>query len=164
MERRVVGLLHSPWRSDPERLKASRSPADWYRYAVWFKANPRDADYMRELFVERYAEGTLVDVNREARWGEAVARADTVVLLYPDATGLGFRPLERQVLRAKKNWAAVRALNGRRRDFLLTPSSLAALRLRRTLERTMLAELLFLPVFLCVTPLLLVADLLRGRR
>jgi hypothetical protein len=86
------------------------------------------------------------------------------VLLYPDAIGLGFGPLERKVVRTRKGGAEVRALNGRRRDFLLDSSTLVALRLRRLIERSMLTELLFIPVFLCLTPLLLLVDWAKGRR
>ena len=164
MERRVVGLFHLPWPADPSRLRTSRSPLQMYRYAVWFKANPRSAEYMQQLFSERFPDGEFFHVDENGGWRAASAQAHTVVLLYPDSIGLGFGGLEREVGRLRKKWAALRVLNGRRREFLWTASAARALRLRRLIERTMLGELVFLPVFVCLTPLLLLADLLRGRR
>ena len=164
MERRIVGLAHSPWAVDPLRLKASRRPLQMYRYAVWFKANPRDTAYMRQLFDERFPGAQFVDVDQYPNWRDPVTKADTVVLLYPDAIGLGFAPLERKIGQLRKRGAVVRVLNGRRRDFALDGATMLALRTRRMLERSMLAEILFVPVFLCLTPLLLLVDWAKGRR
>jgi hypothetical protein len=164
MEQRVVGLFCWPWGPDPAALRASRAPLDLYRYAVWFKANPRSREYMRNLFEERYPGGVFVDVAATPAWREPLAAAGTIVLLYPDAIGLGCGATERAVRGALAPGADLRVLNGRRRDFALDGGTRRALALRRLLERSMLAELLFIPVFLCVTPVLLAIDLLRGRR
>jgi hypothetical protein len=161
---RVVGLFHSPWESDIARLRASRNPLQMFRYAVWFKANPRDAAYMQKLFGERFPGAEFVDADRQPDWRNAVAGADTLVLLYPDAIGLGYSSLERKIGRIKKVTAAVRVLNGRRRDFTLDRATLRALRVRRCIEHLMLGEVLFVPVFLCLTPILLLIDWAQGRR
>ena len=78
--------------------------------------------------------------------------------------GLGFGALERQVLRRRRKSGGVRIMNGRKRDFLLTPRVRRGLLFRRILERTMAGEALFALVFIVATPLMLSFDLVRGRR
>jgi len=163
MTLRVVALCHNPWPSSGLERPPGRSPAALYRYAVWYKANPRSEEYMRALLAEHMPGADWVSTTQDADWAERVAAADQVLLLYPDAIGLGFTPVERTILARKRPWAGVTVLNGRRRKFLLNCATRRALRLRRLLEWTMLPELLFLPVFVLVTPLLWAADLARGR-
>jgi hypothetical protein len=164
MHRRVVGLFHFPWTESDFTGRSERGLAAKFRYAVWFKANPRSEAYMRALFAERHPEGQFVVARRDPDWLEAVACADTVFLLYPDAIGLRFGPLEREVRSRLKPWSALRVLNGRRREFMLDGATRRALALRRFLEAGMVGELAFLPVFMLATALLLAVDLLRGRR
>jgi hypothetical protein len=147
-----------------ERKRASSRPFDLYRYAVWFKANPRGKEYMHALFTERFPSGVFVDAKEDPEWRRHAAQAETVVLLYPDAIGIGFTGLEREMCQLLKPWAAVRVLNGRRREFLMSTGRSFALMTRRLLERLMLTELLFTLVFICISPLLLMSDFLRGRR
>ncbi len=161
MERKVVGVFHNPWQSEYD---PRRSLAELYRRAVWLKANPRNEDYMRALFAERYPRGHFVNADAGGDWRREVRAADTVVLLYPDATGLHFSPLERAVFREKKTWATVRVLSGRRRDFVLSGQARRRLRLRRFLERAMLGEALAVVAFAAATPFFVAGDLLRGRR
>lgn len=162
MTLRIVALYHNPWPSYGLERPPGRSPAALYRYAVWYKANPRAEDYMRALLAE-HLPGVECVSTADASWSERIAVADQVLLLYPDAIGLGFAAVERTVLARKRIWAGVTVLNGRRRKFLLNGATRRALRLRRLLEWTMLPELLFLPIFVLVTPLLWAADLTRGR-
>jgi hypothetical protein len=161
MERKIIGVFHNPWRADYD---VSRSVAELYRRAVWLKANPRDEAYMRALFAERYPRAEFVDADSDPRWVERLRDADTVVLLYPDATGLHFSPLESAVEKNKKLWATVRALNGRRRDFVLSRHARRQLRQRRFVERAMLGEVAAIFAFAALTPFFVAADLLRGRR
>jgi hypothetical protein len=84
------------------------------------------------------------------------------VLLYPDATGLGFGPLERRLLAGSATPPVV--LNGRRRTFVLDAPRRRSLRLRRLLERAMLGEALALGLIAVVTVPLVLSDLVRGRR
>jgi hypothetical protein len=161
MERKVIGVFHNPWRADYD---PRRSAAELYRRAVWLKANPRDEAYMRALFAERYPRGEFVDADSDPRWLERLRDADTVVLLYPDSTGLHFSPLESVVEKNKKLWATVRALNGRRRDFVLSDHARRQLRRRRFVERAMLGEALSIFAFAAMTPFFVAVDLLRGRR
>ena len=144
----TVGILHDPWPA--WRARGPRR----YRVMVEFKANPRDAAYMRALFAERYPEGTIGDA-------AAAAGAERVVLLYGDAIGLGWAPVERGLLRGG---AEVRVLNGRRRDFALDRATRLRLRLRRAAERSLAGEAVFTIAFVAATPFLLAFDLLRGRR
>jgi hypothetical protein len=162
----TVGLFFSPW--DPH-LKSpsavrSRNPLTMYRRAVWFKANPRDEKYMKELFTEYFREGVFINIDRDPFWHNSVREADMVVLLYPDAIGQGFYRLEKKVQRRKRRCAAIRALNGRRREFLLNRATLCSLRVRRIMERWMLGEVAALILFAFITPVLLIIDLLKGRQ
>ncbi|HJQ68935.1 MAG TPA: hypothetical protein VKA70_08185 [Blastocatellia bacterium] len=161
MEREVIGIFHNPWQS---RYEPRRSLAQLYRRAVWLKANPRSVAYMEELFLERYPQGRFINVDEQSGWRESVAAADAVVMLYPDSIGLGFSRIEAAVKRQKKRWAVVRALNGRRREFILKRRTVRQLKLRRFLERSMLGEAAAVVAFVAVTPLFVVSDLVRGRR
>jgi hypothetical protein len=163
MTHRVVAVYHNPWPQCGLERPPGRSPAALYRFAVWYKANPRSEDYMRALLAERLPEAAWVSIEQDADWPERVAVADQVVLLYPDAIGLGFGAVERTLMARKRPWAGVVALNGRHRKFLLNGATRRALMLRRLLEWTMLPELLFLPMFVVLTPLLWAVDLVRGR-
>jgi hypothetical protein len=124
---------------------------------VEFKANPRDESYMRELFAERYPDG------RVGGPGD-VAGADRIVLLYPDAIGLGWGQVERGVIRQAAPGTELRVLNGRRRDFVLGRGIRRRLRLRRMFETALVGEAAATVGFLVMTPPLLLWDSLRGRR
>lgn len=161
----TLGLYYDTWGDGETGPPArSRNPRHLYRRAVWFKSNPRNASAMEQLFLETWPDGRFVDVSKTQAWRREAADCETVVLLYPDAIGLGFGAIERQVLRNRRRSHPARVLNGRKRDFLLTRSVRRGLRLRRMLERTMAGEALFALVFLVATPLMLSFDLVRGRR
>lgn len=119
---------------------------------------------MRALFAERFPQGEFINVDVDHDWQKKACGADSLVLLYPDAIGLGFHDLERDVQRVKKTWAEVRALNGRRREFLLNRTTFRALRFRRFIEMGMVGEMAAIPLFVLSSPLLLVVDWARGRR
>jgi hypothetical protein len=150
----TVGVLAQPLTGAADRGR--------YRRAVVWKANPRSPQYMRERFAEAAPDGTLVDAGPGL--ADAVRGAERVLLLYPDAIGLGWGRIERTVLAAKAAGGGIEVLNGRRRRFGFDARTRRALRVRRVLERTMLAELLAAPVIVGLAPLLWLADALRGRR
>ena len=152
MTRRAIGIYMNP-------LSQARS---FYRRGVRFKANPRDVTYMRALFHEHWPEGLFVDANSDHAWAEILDAADHIVLLYPDAIGVGFAALERHVRTASPD--TIEVLNGRGRRFALDPPTRRALRLRRLLSWTMAGEALFAATILLATPALLIWDLARGRR
>ena len=161
MDRKVLGVFHNPWRGDYD---PRRSLAELYRRAVWLKANPRDEAYMKALFAERYPQGVFANADDGPGWRRELPSADTVVMLYPDATGLHFSALESVVRSEKKPWATVRVLNGRRRDFVWSRRARRGLRLRRFLERSMLGEALVTVAVVVATPFLVISDFGRGRR
>jgi hypothetical protein len=123
-----------------------------YRRALFNKANPRPPEYMHALFADRYPDGRLD--------ASIPAAASEIVLLYPDAIGLGYGAIERRLPAG----VPVRILTGRRREFELDARTRRALRLRRVLERTMAGEVAALALAAVATPVLLLTDLARGRR
>jgi hypothetical protein len=147
----TVGVLYDPW---PAR-RGGRLRR--YRTMVEFKANPRDEAYMRALFAERYPDGRLGGP-------DDLSGADRIVLLYSDAIGLGWCSVERAVIRRASPGTEVRVLNGRRRDFVLARRFRRRLEARRALEVALVGEAGATVGFLLITPMLLLSDLLRGRR
>lgn len=149
----VVGVLAYPLGPDFGAAAFRRySLLGIYLRGIRNRANPRSPAYMEELFAERYPDGRLVNTPP----AEVV---DELVLLYPDAIGLGFSRLERSIPASTK----VTVLNGRRRSFPLDAKTRRALRFRRALERTYAVEMGLLAVGAILTPLLLLADLARKR-
>jgi hypothetical protein len=149
----VVGVLAYPLGEDFGLSRLSRrGPRRAYRRTLLTKANPRPPAYMQALFAERFPDGWIV--------ADVPPSAAEIVLLYPDAIGLGFGELERRL----PPGIPVRVVNGRRREFVLNRRTRLALSARRTLERTMAGEALALAAFAVVTPALLLFDLARGRR
>lgn len=162
MSLRTIALFQTACPDDMPRPSA-REPLALYRYAVWYKANPRRADYMRALAGELAPEAEWLDCREDAGWEAKAAEADHIILAYPDAIGLGLGRFERTVRRVKKSWTGIEVLNGRRRRFRLNGATRLGLKARRALEWSMAGELLFLPVFVVVTPVLWAIDRARGR-
>jgi len=160
----IVGIFSAPLDTAIEPYHGKYSgPIAKYRRVIWYTANPRSEQYMHDLFQARTPEGTFVNADKDSQWESTAADADVVVLLYPDAIGLGFAPIERRIAPSKKDWTTVRVLNGRRREFVLTPAVAASLRWRRALSRLMVGEILFTLVFIIATPAFLILDFI-GRR
>jgi hypothetical protein len=160
----VLGIFSYPW---PEAYGKGplrrRTLLELYRKAVWNKANPRREEYMMRVFDARWPEGDYVNVDHDPQWRRRVPSAERVVLLYPDAIGLGFRPIESQILKMKP-MSSVYVLNGRKREFRFTPSTRYALYGRRVLERGMVGEAVAVVLFLIATPVLWVIDRIRRHR
>jgi hypothetical protein len=163
---KTLGVFHFPWeaiyvsKGDP-----GRTPLALYKKAVWYKANPRNEDYMRTLFAELYPEGVFLNIDHNyENWRQIVSEADRIVLIYPDATGLGFESVESEVELLRKSWTGVRVLNGRRRDFAWSISVRRGLRMRRLLERTMILEIITMFLMVLSTPFLVAIDLMKGRK
>ena len=163
MKHRTIALFYSPWPADGLARPPRSKPFAQYRYAVWYKANPRSSAYMRALQQERVADAEWVDTGSDRDWRNRVDETDSIVLLFPDSIGLGFGKLEQEVFARKPDWADVRVLNGRRREFRLNGAVRLGLRIRRFLEWTMLPELLFIPVFMVLTLMFWAMDTMRGR-
>ena len=161
----VVGLFYDTWNGAAAGPSAQgRGPRRLYRRAVWLNSNPRNAAYMKQLLGETWPGARFVDIRSEPAWLNGAKDCETLVLLYPDAIGLGIGAIERKVLRARRGRGGVQILTGRRRQFALTRPVRRVLLMRRLLERAMLGEVLFGLVFVVTTPLLLTLDLARGRR
>jgi hypothetical protein len=150
----VVGILTYPFGEDFGLSAAPRRTLRRaYRRALYERANPRTPEYMRSLFAERYPNAPVVD---DLPAGEACE----LVLLYPDAIGLGFGRLERRLPQG----VSVRVLNGRRREYAFDRRARSALQIRRALERAMIVEVIGLTFVLLATPFLAAFDYARGRR
>jgi hypothetical protein len=84
--------------------------------------------------------------------------ADSVLLIYPDALGLGWAPLEMRLPSVP-----VYVINGRRRIFLLTAIVRRKLCWRRLLANTRVAELLASIAIVPLAAYLAALDALRGK-
>jgi hypothetical protein len=150
-----------------------------------FFANPRDLKYQAGLARDLVALGQPQEVaciiddalavsKNDVREFEALGRTecrpaasmaagaenfDTVALIFPDALGLGWRPVEKS-LQGARNLIFV---NGRRRALTLDNAARRALAWRRVLAKTRLPELAFAAVVLPVAAALAVADAMQGR-
>jgi hypothetical protein len=161
MNRKILGIFYDPWNREP---LPERNLIELYHKGFQYKANPRDESYMNTLFTEHFPGAPLVYPQKNQAWGEILDGADSIVLLYPDAIGLGYSKIEKLVFKKKGASAVVKVLNGRRRLFTLTSGILPQLRWRRFLERFMVCEFLFTGIFLLVTPVFLLVDFVRGKR
>jgi hypothetical protein len=90
-------------------------------------------------------------------------RTSEVILLWPDANGMGWRGIENQVLRNAPSGARITAVNGRRRRLALTRGRLTGVRWKRFLEKTLAFELAFTVAFVLITPALILSDFVRRR-
>lgn len=163
MTENIVGIFRDHWMRIREAPTTWRNPFSLWNKAVWYKANPRSADYMKALLAERYPHARFLSIGSDVLPPDALGNVSKVVLLYPDAIGLGFMPVEHAVAR-QASQAAVEVLNGRRRQFAFDGASRRALRFRRFLEWTMLVECFTGIVILLATPFLIVVDFVRGRK
>ena len=147
----------APPASAPGRLLATLDKVARY------KRNPRTAAYMRALAETELPGAEVIEVDRTLPLAR-LAEADAIVLLWPDASGYGWTPLERGVFRTKRPGATVSALNGRRRRIELRPGTLLAYRVRRAIERLWLGEAVMAVALLLTAPFLVTWDLVRGHR
>jgi hypothetical protein len=133
------------------------------RRASELKRNPRSRDYMEVLAREvGCGEWTLADDNDQLT--DAMIRdASRIVLLWPDATGLGSASLEDRVARVKSAATPVFVLNGRRRYFELTPEMRRRFRRRRFMQRFWIGEAAFFAAAVAIGLPLAAWDLIRGR-
>ncbi len=125
-------------------------PEKLYR-AVCQRANPRSKAYMLTLLYEKFPEAELIDL-------EQPRSSAKIVLLYPDAIGLGWGKIEERIKAETKNPIV---LNGRRKVFDLIPSVHRKLLLYRFLEITFLPEILLMPFILLYGALIAIKDKFR---
>jgi hypothetical protein len=92
------------------------------------------------------------------------AAADRVVLLWPDANGVGWSQVEKNVFRRIGSNTRLMVLNGRRRFFELSRGRWLVWRLRRFLDKWFIGDLFALVLLLSIAPVLWAFDRLKGRR
>lgn len=112
--------------------------------------------------VRAVSERTLSRFDTSLRGTLHAAKYAAVFLLYRDGTGLGWRPLEREI--ARLDVPVTIALNGRTRAFPLTHDRLLTLRWRRFMETSWIAELALVPIMIVTALALWVYDALTPRR
>jgi hypothetical protein len=128
-----------------------------------YRRNPRTPEYMRNLVESTWPGVEVVEVDGGVPGGR-LAKSDAIVLLWADAIGYGWAPVERAVFRARPRGGRVYALNGRKRTIELTPGTLLAYRLRRVVERLWIGEAVMAGALLLTAPVLVMWDFARGRR
>jgi len=128
------------------------SPKLWE--VICHRANPRSFAYMKEVFEAFYPEGEIVLLEN------LPSKVDKVILLYPDAIGLGQGSIES---RLRRNNAPIFILNGRRRHFELTNYMRNKLRVKRFLESSFLCEVFFTPFIIILGMLAALKDRIMGR-
>jgi hypothetical protein len=111
--------------------------------------------------VEKLWQGVDTEIVALARTLPELRDADTVVLVYPDALGLGFGNFESRLLAAGARNVVV--VSGRRRLFPLTTTARRALRWRRALASTRLLEFAAALVLIPLAAVLSGYDRVRGR-
>jgi hypothetical protein len=154
MKKSTLGI----WFADPPTFglhvqKSIKHPVQMYKDVVRYKANPRSSETMKKMFTERFPTGNLIEFDLKN-----INQADEVVLLYPDAIGLGWGKAERKIRRQTLPNTLVSCLNGRGRYFILARRTQVSLRLRRLLEKTLLVEFVSSVVFVILTPILISND------
>lgn len=159
-EQDSIGLYSAPLTAGGGRGGIARRLFSHYRSVLL----PRDEAYMRTLFAERFPAGRFIDIDADPDWRRSLAGATSVVLLYPDPIGFGFRAVERAAREAMAAHGTLRALTGRRREFQLSRSMRFHLGLRRLLTRCLVVEAVLGGALLVATPFLVAVDRLSGRR
>jgi hypothetical protein len=133
-----------------------------------FRRHPRDASYMSQLVKETHGDAYTSRIrqiaDRDALAGLPLDNLSAIVLLWRDGNGTGWLPIERHVMRNKPARADVVVLNGRRRQFELTPAVWRAYRLRRFLGKSLIVEAGFFVAFVLTAPFLFAWDVARGYR
>jgi len=163
-----------PWRTGEGGRTASQ------RQLLEYRANPRSVEYMLDRAAEFKAQstpGAVADVlvagealipEKHRTWMRQVQTApanlsgyDMVVLLYPDAIGLDWEPVEQSLrdLCAR----AYLVINGRRRIFVWDDASRRVLAWRRLLYRVSFLEGLFALLLFIAGVWFVVVDLWTGR-
>src|SRR5208283_1707428 len=108
---------------------------------VQFGRTVRSKEYMEDLAQELFPEfraGAMLTVKEDCVLPQTDWQGiSQVVLLWPDANGMGWGAIERDVLRRAPAGVRMIAVSGRRRIFALTPRLLATQRWKRFLEKSL---------------------------
>lgn len=175
--RRALFVLH-PW---TRKMAGGGSWRGFRNYLLHYRANPRGVEYMLSVaseFRAKYAANASVELLTEPTLLEKIPERhrswigkiwtelrvenligngyDTVIFLYPDAIGLGWKETERKLLHLKAPQYLV--INGRKRIFVWDRDSRGALALRRFVAKAWVLEMILGPVLLCVSTILVLYD------
>ncbi|WP_447983605.1 hypothetical protein [Nitrospira sp. Nam74] len=127
-----------------------------------YRGNPRSLAYMNELI--RCQMGTVDLVPRhDLSLLSQVSTFEQIVLLWPDANGMGWFDIERRVFNGRKAGSRVYVLNGRRRFFELPRKQWRLFRFKRFMEKTFLLEFVVLFLFLLTAPVMALWDSVSAR-
>ena len=130
------------------------------------RANPRSLAYMKETINSRMGNLDLIQTYDLSNLSTInISAFEQIIILWPDANGMGWFNIEKQVFKAKKANAPVYVLNGRKRLFELSRALWRRYRFRRFLEKSFLLEFGVLVVFFMTAPSLALWDtILEPRR
>jgi hypothetical protein len=165
---KVVGIFYYPWEDSYVKTgDPNRTLLALYKKMIWYKANPRSKDYMENLFIQRYPDGEFLHVHNSSDIDvirNKINICDKVVLLFPDAIGLGCYSIEKILFGIAPPHLSIRILNGRKRDFNYSLNVKYSLKLRRLFSRALIVEFALMPIMLFLTLVYLPLDFLRGKK
>lgn len=134
---------------------------------VQFGRTVRSKEYMEDLAHELFPEfqaGAMLTVGEDGVLPQTGWRgASQVVLLWPDANGMGWGAIERDVFGRVPAGVRIIAVNGRRRRLTLSRRLLAGLSWKRFLEKSLAVEMAFTVAFIFITPAFMLCDFVRRR-
>jgi len=87
-----------------------------------------------------------------------IPTVEQIILLWPDANGMGWFDIERRVFKLKRASSDVYVLNGRKRLFGLSKIQWRLIRFKRFLEKSFLLEMGVLLLFIITAPILALWD------
>ena len=159
----TIAVYLDAWSDSVSIKPTNKNLLALYKFGVWYKSNPKSREYMLGMVKERYPNVEILEFPFCEKDTALLREADEVILLYPDAIGLGFGAVEKFIVGIKKPETAIKVLNGRKRFFLFNLKIRRQLRRRRFLEWTMLPELIFMVFFVIFTPFMYLFDAMRKR-
>lgn len=124
-----------------------------------YRGSPRPLPYMKDLIYNRIGNidsACLMETSIVSQID--VSKFKQIVLLWPDANGMGWFNIERQIFKRKQADTQVYVLNGRRRLFELPRKQWRSFRVKRFLEKTFLLEVGVLLLFIVTAPILALWD------
>ncbi|MDQ6734352.1 MAG: hypothetical protein M3Z35_09615 [Nitrospirota bacterium] len=124
-----------------------------------YRGSPRSLPYMKELIHNRIGKIDSSGMTETSIVSQVdVSKFKQIILLWPDANGMGWFDIERQIFKRKHANTLIYVLNGRRRLFELPRKQWRAFRLKRFLEKTFLLEIGVLLLFIVTAPILALWD------
>jgi len=131
---------------------------------VSYRRNARSWQYMESLARENDSAFDSAKVYSGENLSTLDWKAlDRVILLWPDASGMGWSPVEREVFRRMDPNTTLMVFNGRRRSFSLTKKQWTTWRFRRFVDKWFIGDTAALAFLLITTPFLVLADKIRGK-